>query len=59
MHRTLLPWVGVVSACVLVIGWGTVGRAETDFPVYLSGLETSSGYAQRTAFDTMSPSRDG
>jgi hypothetical protein len=47
MHRTLLPWVGVVSACVLVIGWGTVGRAETDFPVYLSGLETSSGY--RTA----------
>jgi hypothetical protein len=44
MHRTLLPWVGVVSAFVLVIGWGTVGRAETDFPVYLSGLETSSGY---------------
>jgi hypothetical protein len=43
MHRTLLPWVGVVSAFVLVIGWGTVGRAETDFPVYLSGLETSGG----------------
>jgi hypothetical protein len=47
MHRTLLPWVGVVSAFFLAIGWGTVGRAETDFPVYLSGLETSSGY--RTA----------
>lgn len=43
MHRTLLPWVGVVSAFFLAVGWGTVGRAEAEFPVHLSGLETSSG----------------
>jgi hypothetical protein len=43
MHRTLLPWLGVVSAFVLVIGWSTVGRAEGEFPVYLSGWETSGG----------------
>jgi hypothetical protein len=47
MHRTLLPWVGVVSAVFLAVGWGTVGRAETEFPVNLSGQETSGGY--RTA----------
>jgi hypothetical protein len=46
VHRTLLPWVGVVSAFFLAVGWGTVGRAETDFPVNLSGGETSSGHPE-------------
>lgn len=46
MHRTLLPWVGVVSAFFQAVGWGTAGRAETDFPVNLSGLETSSWHAE-------------
>jgi hypothetical protein len=54
MHRTLLPWLGVVSAFVLVIGWSTVGRAESDFPVYLSGWETSGG-----SFDTVTGVRSG
>jgi hypothetical protein len=43
MYRTLLPWVGVVSALFLAAGWGTVGRAEAEFPVNLSGQEMYSG----------------
>jgi hypothetical protein len=47
MHRTRLSWVGVVSVFFLAIGWGTVGGAEADFPVNISGWETYGG--SRTA----------
>jgi hypothetical protein len=46
MHCTLLPLVGVVSALCLAVGCGTVGLAKTQFPVNLSGVETSIGHPE-------------
>jgi len=46
MDRKRLPLVGVVSALFLAVGLSTVGHAKTDFPVNLSGGETSSGHPE-------------
>jgi hypothetical protein len=43
MHRKLLPLVGVVSVLFVTFSLGTGGRANADFPVNVSGEETSTG----------------